>query len=49
MIPFYDDKTDMELRQLCHYLKPLANSKDVRKDNSKYFKTRHYLNFADPA
>lgn len=48
IIPFYDDKTDMELKKLTAYLKPLSSCKDIRKHNCRFFKTRHYVNYADP-
>ena len=33
VIPFYDCKTDIELRHLSTYLKTLAQSKDIRKEH----------------
>lgn len=38
ILPYYDDKTDIELKHLMNYLKSIHNVKDVREVNKKIFK-----------
>jgi len=45
IIPFYENKTDLELKLLIPYLKRLANVKDVREVNKQTFKFHTYSQY----
>jgi CTD small phosphatase-like protein 2 len=48
IIPFYDNKTDQELRYLVPYLKFLASVKDLREINKQTFKLHNYSLYDTP-
>jgi len=48
VIPFYDCKTDIELKHLSTYLKTLAQSKDIKKDHCQSLHFNEYPKFTDP-
>lgn len=48
VIPFYDNKTDQELKHLIPYLKFLSNAKDVREINKITFKMGMYATYNSP-
>ncbi len=47
VVPFYDNKADLELKNLIPYLKDFLNVKDVRPKNSGEMKLSQYTNFKD--
>lgn len=47
MIPFYDCKADLELKNLTSYLKGMAGVKDIRKEHCSQLKTNEYHQFSD--
>jgi CTD small phosphatase-like protein 2 len=48
IIPFYDNKSDQELRHLIPYLKFLSSAKDLREINKQTFRLHHYINYDSP-
>jgi len=48
IIPFYDNKSDQELRHLIPYLKFLSSASDLREINKQTFKLHHYTTYASP-
>ena len=42
IVPFYNDKSDNELRAMVPYLKSLAKASDVREFNKHYLKLEKY-------
>lgn len=48
IIPFYDNKTDVELKNLVPYLKYLAGVKDLREVNKAYFRLQNYASYDTP-
>jgi hypothetical protein len=48
VIPFYDCKTDLELKHLTTYLKSLVQSKDIKKEHCQALRFNEYLKFSDP-
>ena len=38
IIPFYDNKSDIELKHLMNFLKSISNTKDLREINKKFLK-----------
>lgn len=48
IIPFYDNKSDQEMRFLADYLKKLLNVSDVREFNKNTFKMSQYANYEKP-
>lgn len=52
IIPYYDDKSDIELFNLLHYIKRLINihkneNQTLPKVNHHFFKLNHYTKFDD--
>ena len=48
IIPYYDNKSDMELRFLTDYLKSLLTLDDLRDYNAQFFKLDQYYDFDTP-
>lgn len=48
IVPFYDNKTDQELRYLVPYLKFLASVKDLREINKQTFRLQNYSLYDTP-
>ena len=48
IIPYYDNKQDIELKHLTHYLKSIHHVKDVREVNKKLLKISQFGDFHDP-
>jgi CTD small phosphatase-like protein 2 len=48
IIPFYDNKTDVELKNLVPYLKYLSGFKDLRDVNKNYFRLINYSSYDTP-
>lgn len=48
VIPFYDCRTDIELKHLSAYLRTLTNSKDLRKEHCQNLRFNEYPKFTDP-
>ena len=46
IIPFYENKTDQELKHLVSFLKPLANVRDIREVIKKTFKIQEYSRYS---
>lgn len=47
MIPFYDNKADLELKNLISYLKGFLNIGDVRVKNENQMRLTQYTKFKD--
>ena len=47
VIPFYDNKADLELKSLIPYLKGFVNANDVQVKNEKEMKLSQYTKFKD--
>lgn len=46
IIPFYENKSDQELKHLISFLKPLANVREIRDVIKKTFKIQNYSRYA---
>ena len=47
IIPYYEGKSDFELKALQHYLEGMLVAKDLREVNKKTFKLHEYTSYDD--
>ena len=48
ILPYYDNKNDIELKNLISYLKSIHHVKDVREVNKKMLKINQFGDYTDP-
>ncbi|KAL4489491.1 hypothetical protein ABPG72_002787 [Tetrahymena utriculariae] len=48
IIPFYDNKSDAELKHLIHFMKSIHNVRDLREIVKKFLKIGSFSEFSDP-
>lgn len=49
IVPFYDNKADLELKSLVDYLNKFISEPDVRELNSKTMRLADYSKFRNPS
>ena len=48
IIPFYSDKTDMELKSVSNYLKQMGAERKMRDGNNAFMRLGEYHRFKNP-
>jgi hypothetical protein len=48
IVPFYDNKADLELKSLVTYMKKLGSSPNIRNRNASVLKLAEYSGIKDP-
>lgn len=48
ILPYYDNKSDIELKHLLNYLKSIHHVRDIREVNKKLLRISSFGDFQDP-